>query len=233
MPVLSRGRGYLFLMAPRTACTAIGEDVLIPHLDGEYFPPSDVLDARGKLLVRHKHASVEELIRHNVLDEREARSLFKFTTVRNPFDSLVTLYVTMRDRYKDLVDVPDSFVQKRSVMVRMIRVAEQAPFEEWLEHKFHFGGAKGRARRALGIYPAPRHMYQAYIDGADYVMRYESLQEDFNEVQRRLGISEPMEIPKRNVTEGKDHYRAYYTPRARRLVERAFAPDLVRFDYGF
>jgi hypothetical protein len=31
----------------------------------------------------------------------------------------------------------------------------------------------------------------------------------------------------------KDGHRAYYTSRARRLVERAFAPDLERFDYSF
>ena len=31
----------------------------------------------------------------------------------------------------------------------------------------------------------------------------------------------------------KDDHRAYYTSRARRLVERAFAPDLERFDYPF
>jgi hypothetical protein len=233
MPVLSRARGYLFLMAPRTGCTAIGEEVLIPHLDGEYFPSSDVLDARGKLVVRHKHASLEELLRHDLLDEDDAATLFKFATVRNPFDSLVTLYETMRGRYKNLVDDPSSFVRRRSAMIRMIRVAEQAPFEEWLEHKFHYGGAKGSVRRAMRIYPPPRHMYQAYIDGADYVMRYEKLQEDFNEVLKRLGVSEPIEIPRRNVTEGKDDYRAYYTPRARRLVESAFAPDLERFDYSF
>ena len=233
MPVLSREHGYLFLMAPRTGCTAVGERVLIPRLDGEYFPSSDVHDSRGKLVVRHKHASLDELLRHGLLDEADAASLFKFTTVRNPFDSLVTLYETMRGRYKNLVDDPSSFVRKRPALIRMIRVAEQAPFEEWLEHKFHYGGARGGVRRALRIYPPPRHMYQAYIDGADYVMRYERLQEDFNEVLRRLGVSEPIEIPRRNVTEGKDDYRAYYTPRARRLVERAFEPDLERFNYSF
>jgi hypothetical protein len=233
MPVLSRRRGYLFLMAPRTGCTAIGERVLIPHLDGEYFPPTNVLDGNGRPVVPQKHASLAELTRHGLLAEEEAASLFKFTTVRNPFDSMVTLYVTMRTRYKDLVDDPSSFVRPRSRMGKMIRVAEEYPFEEWLEHKFHFSGPKGRIRRVLGIYPKPRHMYQAYIDGADYVMRYERLQEDFNEVLRRLGASEPIVIPRHNVTEGKDHYRAFYTPRARRIVERAFAPDLERFDYAF
>lgn len=233
MPVISRRRGYLFLMAPRTACTAIGEAVLIPRLDGEYLPATDVLDDAGKLVVRHKHGSLADLVHHGLLGGEEAESLFKFTTVRNPFDSLVTLYVTMRTRYRDELDDPGSFVRRRPGMPGRIRMAEEHPFDEWVERKFHVGGPRGAVRRALSLAPRPRHMYEAYIDGADFVMRFERLQEDFNEVLRRLGVPGPIEIPKWNVTEGKDHYRAYYTPRAQRIVEKAFAPDLERFDYAF
>jgi hypothetical protein len=233
MPVISRRRRYLFLMAPRTGCTAIGEAVLIPHLDGEYFPSSDVLDDTGHLVVGHKHASMGELISHGLLAREEAAGLFKFTTVRNPFDSLATLYVTMRTRYKDLIDDPNTFVHRRPGMRKRIQIADEYSFDEWLEHKFHLRGTKGGMRRVLRTHPRPRHMYGAYIEGADFVMRFEHLQEDFAEALRRLGVPSPIEIPRHNVTEEKDHYRAYYTPRARRIVERAFAPDLERFGYAF
>jgi hypothetical protein len=233
MPVISRRRRYLFLMAPRTGCTAIGEAVLIPHLDGEYFPSSDVLDEEGELFLRHKHASLGELISQSLLAPEEAADLFKFTTVRNPFDSLVTLYVTMRTRYKDLIDDPNSFVQRKPAMRKGIQIADENSFDEWLEHKFHLRGTKGGMRRVLKTHPRPRHMYGKYIEGADFVMRFEHLQEDFDEALRQLGVSPSIEIPKHNVTEGKDDYRAYYTPKARRIVERAFAPDLERFGYTF
>ncbi len=193
----------------------------------------DVLDDTGHLVVRHKHASLEELIRHGLLEREEAAGLFKFTTVRNPFDSLVTLYVTMRTRYKDLLDDPDSFVHRKSGMTKRIKMADEYPFDEWLEHKLHVKGIKGGIRRVLNSHPKPRHMYEAYIKGADFVMRFERLQEDFDDALRQLGVSTPIEIPKHNVTEGKDDYRAYYSPRARRIAERAFAPDLERFGYTF
>jgi hypothetical protein len=234
MPILSRARRYLFLMAPRTGCTAIGEGVLTPHLDGEYFPSTDVLDDSGNLVLDHKHASLGELIDHSLLAREEAARLFKFTTVRNPFDSLVTLYVTMRTKYKDLLEDPNSFVHRRPGMQKRIRRAEEHPFDEWLEHRFHVRGLKGGMRYALRLHPRPRHMYHAYIEGADFVMRFERLEDDFNEAQRRLGVSKPIEIPHLNITEGREpDYRSYYSARSRRIVERAFTPDFERFEYCF
>lgn len=76
-------------------------------------------------------------------------------------------------------------------------------------------------------------MYEAYITSADYVMRFERLQEDFNEVLHRLG-EEPIEIPRLNVTQGRDDdYRTLFSPRTRKIVESVFAPDLERFWYEF
>jgi hypothetical protein len=234
MPILSRTRGYLFLMAPRTGCTAVAHGVLIPHLDGEYFPSSDVLDDSGKIVVRHKHAPLGELITHGLLSREEAAGLFKFTTVRNPFDSLVTLYVTMRTRYRAQLRKPGSFVHRRRGMAQRIHMAVEHPFEQWVERRFGLSGPKGQVRGLLGTHPGPRHMYNKYIEGADFVMRFEQLQEDFNEVLKRIGVSQAVEIPTMNVTEGRDrNYRAYYTPKARAIVEKAFALDLQRFGYSF
>jgi hypothetical protein len=233
MPIISKERGYLFLMAPRTGCTAVGEAVLIPKLGGEYLPREDVLDEAGTLMVGNKHASLQELMNHGLIKREEAARLFKFTTVRNPFDSLVTLYVTMGTRYKRLLDDPTSFVRKKPGMSKGVQMASEYPFDEWVERKFHLNGLKGGLRWGLGTYPKPRHMYQAYLDGSDFVMRFERLQDDFNQVLKQLGVTTPIEIPRCNVTDGKDHYRAYYTSRARRVAERAFAPDLELFDYSF
>jgi hypothetical protein len=234
MPILSRTRGYLFLMAARTGCTAVGEGVLIPHLDGEYFPSADVLNDAGKLVVGHKHGGLDQLIHHGLLTQAEAARLFKFTTVRNPFDSLVTLYITMRTRYKDQLDDPSSFVHKKPRMPQMIEMAVEHSFEEWLEQKFYPSGHKDGLRSALGIHPSPRHMYRKYIEGADFVMRFEQLEEDLDEALRRMGVHDPIEIPKLNVTNEKERdYRSYYTPKARAIVERIYAPDLERFGYSF
>lgn len=235
MPILSKRHGYLFLMAPGTGCTAVGEGVLIPLLDGRYFPERPILDDSGNIVVGPKHATMRELRSHHLLSEDELASLFKFTTVRNPFDSLVTQYVRLRTKWKELLGDPDSFVNRKPGMREQIRIASEIPtFSEWVEHRFRARGLRRRLRRPLSPYRRPRHMYRRYLQGADFVMRYERLQEDFDEVLRCLGVSQAFEIPRVNVTEARDRdYRSYYTPKARKIVETVFVPDLERFGYEF
>jgi hypothetical protein len=49
-----------------------------------------------------------------------------------------------------------------------------------------------------------------------------------------MGVHDPIESPKLNVTNEKERdYRSYYTPKARAIVERIYAPDLERFGYSF
>ena len=96
MAIISYKHRYLFIQAGRTACSAIAQGVLIPHLDGHRFPPGGVVGDDGRVVVHPKHASLPELLRHGVLRPDEAESLLTFATVRNPFDREVSLYVKHR-----------------------------------------------------------------------------------------------------------------------------------------
>jgi hypothetical protein len=239
--IVSYERGYLFVMAPRTGCTAIGERLLIAELDGEYLPHDDVLGPDGAIAVPKKHTTVRQLERAGILT-REARArLLTFTAVRNPFDSLVSQYVKMRSKYVPLLDDPDSFVHRTPEYLESMQRAAEMTFEEWVRARYvgrslhqvtRRSTARSPLRWLLAGWAGPRHMYGEFIRDADVVMRYERLQEDFDAVLGRLGI-EPMTIPTWNVTEDKGDYRAYYTPAARRLVEHVFRPDLDRFGYTF
>jgi hypothetical protein len=243
MPILSRTRGYLFLMPGGTACTALGEGVLLPKLDGEYYPAESIFDQQGHLVLNNKHAKLHELKRHGLFSDGKADGLFTFTTVRNPFDRLVTSYVrlrtVLRDALEELPSNPDTILKRNPEvtipsMVRKIKLAVQYPFSDWVERFLRVRGTKARLRRPFSPYRMPHSLYRGYVDGADFVMRYERLQEDFNEVLRRIGVDEPIEIPKINVTKGREHnYREYYTPKARAIVERVYAPDIERFGYSF
>jgi hypothetical protein len=240
---LSRTRRYLFLMAQGTGCTAVAGGVLIPKLDGEYFPAAHIFDHQGNLRLNHKHARLAQLKREGLLTDEEADGLFKFTTVRNPFDRLVTDYLRLRSVLREALEKlpsnPDEVLKrnpslKSPSLVRKIKLANQYPFSDWVERQLRVRGTRGRLRRPFSPYQEPRSMFKGYIEGADFVMRYERLQEDFNEVLRRIGVDEPIEIPKINVTKARDHnYREYYTPEARAIVERVYAPDIERFGYSF
>ena len=241
MAIVSRRHGYLFLLAPRTGCTAIGEHVLIPRLDGEYLPPADVLDDAGRTAIPKKHTTLPQLMAAGLLGPDERSGLLTFTTVRNPFDSLVSEYVKMRSKYAPLLEDRDSFVHRIPDYRQWMERAATMSFDEWVRARFVGRSWRQVVRRSTARAPlrwlwsgwaGPRHMYGDFISGADVVMQYERLQEDFDAVVVRLGL-EPMEIPTWNVTEEKGDYREYYTPATRRLVEHVFRPDLDRFGYRF
>lgn len=82
--------------------------------------------------------------------------------------------------------------------------------------------------------------YEIYtIEGevaVDYVGRYESLDEDFKTALARAGVETKLEIPRSNVTPGRDRdlaYQSYYTPRTRGLVADWYAREIDLFGYEF
>lgn len=236
MAIISRARRYLFIMPPRTGCTAIGEGVLLPELSGEWFPAEGITDpTTGHTILDRKHCDLAELRRHRLLGDQERQGLFTFATTRNPFDSLVSHYYKRRTvRNRELAD-PESFVHRRPHAVEGIKLATEVPFEEWLDYHLRPKSSRQRVRAFLRGSAFNRgDMYVRYAQGVDYVMRYERLQDDFAEVQRRIGVEQPVEIPRINATPSRDpDYRSYYTPRSRRLVEKVFAADLAHFGYVF
>ncbi|MGH2663996.1 MAG: sulfotransferase family 2 domain-containing protein [Actinomycetota bacterium] len=234
MPVISWKHRYLFLMAPGTGSTAVGQGALISQLDGEFFPPEDVLDENGYLIVSHKHAPLGQLLSYGLLTREQAATMFTFSSVRNPFDALVSQYLRLRTKWKEQLKDPSSFVHRQKLMYGRIRLATELSFPDWVEEKLLMRGLKQRIRHGFRRYRSPRHMFARYVKGSDYIMRFECLQDDFNEALRRIGIAKSIEIPRLNVSEGRDSdYRTYYTSRARAIVEDVYAPDLLRFGYRF
>ena len=82
--------------------------------------------------------------------------------------------------------------------------------------------------------------YEIYmIEGevtVDYVGRYQSLDEDFKTALARAGVETKLEIPRSNVTPGRDRdlaYQSYYTPRTRDLVADWYAREIDLFGYEF
>jgi hypothetical protein len=220
MAVISRRYGYLFIHAPRTGGTALAEKVLEPALDGTLLPPSpvEVTDRAGRSRRVGQHITLPQLLEAGLVRPDETGSLLTFTTVRNPFDSLVSLYT--KKRFPD-VNTDPRLTGRKHHEALVALAGQSSSFADFLERRF------GEARR-------PRHLYPAHLEGADVVMRFEQLQADLSAVLDRLGVEGCPEIPRHNATIGRDtDYRTYYTDAARQLVERVFAPDLERFGYQF
>jgi hypothetical protein len=65
----------------------------------------------------------------------------------------------------------------------------------------------------------------------DYVMRFESLADDFSKVCAGLDVS-PVTLPQYNRSQ-REHYSAYYDDELRELVRQRFAAEIDRFAYTF
>ena len=77
-------------------------------------------------------------------------------------------------------------------------------------------------------------MYGDYTAGMDVVMRFETLQRDFDAVLEKAGVPFKINIPVINKTEERSaDYRAYYTERSRRIVTYIFRHELKEYDYEF
>ena len=69
------------------------------------------------------------------------------------------------------------------------------------------------------------------FNNVDFVLRFESLNEDFKKVCAHVGI-EQRELPKRN-SSVHEHYSRYYDDELIDLVARRYQPEIQRFGYVF
>ena len=69
---------------------------------------------------------------------------------------------------------------------------------------------------------------------ADYVCRYETLDEDLAKVLKQLGIERPVALPRAKTKHRGDRaWREFYTPRTRDIVGRWYRREIDAFDYSF
>lgn len=214
-------------MTPRTACTAIGE-LLCEHYGGKFVPSEDILDPDGRISVQKKHSTLEELVKNKILTPGEAKSLLKVSAVRNPFDTLVSLYFKQRFKYQPLLSDPTSWVNRAPTYARNMRYAQKHSFNRWVFRKC----TKQLAKRLLGVPPS---MFVHYTKGTDLVMRYESIGQDLEAVFGRVGIKPRIGIPVVNRTDERNDrdYRSYYSQAAAVAVSLAFRDDVKTYGYKF
>lgn len=227
MAIICRKYNLLFIMTPRTACTAIGE-LLCERFGGEFIPSDDILDSRGLILVDKKHSTLSDLIKHKILTVEEARSLLKVAAVRNPFDGLVSLYFKQRLKYQPLLGDPSSWVNRFPRYAKNMRYARAHSFNRWVLKVSY----RKLIKRLLGFRPS---MFADHTRGVDVVMRYETIEADLTEVFRKAGMGSRADIPVVNRTDERANsdYRSCYSRLTELAVTLAYSGDLQRYGYRF
>lgn len=229
MAIICRDIGLLFIMTPRTGCMALGA-LLLDKLGGEWVPSENVCDGDGRVLVEKIHCTLPNLLDHQILTDEQIGGLLKITTVRNPFDSLVSLYTKRRS----LLEISHADPIVRAWMLRQplaIADAHYCPthsFDAWIRRRY------GLSAIASALRLRRNSMFDRFTDGVDVVMHKERLQEDWDAVCHRLGLAQHIEIPRRNPTEGRgSSHREHYKWLPRLMVQLAFRHDLRRYQYSF
>ena len=153
-----------------------------------------------------------------IFNADELDDYFTFCFVRNPWDRLVSAYEFLKRGGRGPAD--------RAWAAGVL--ARYTSFEDLVLHYLHAGRIFDRdALRPQYAYltlPGQRDVL------VDFVGRYETLEEDFEAVARRL--DKEVHLPHLNASRRKD-YRAYYTDRLVDRVRDLYQDDVTLFGYEF
>jgi Sulfotransferase family len=145
--------------------------------------------------------------RRREIGRKQFETYFKFGFVRNPWDRVVSLYE-----------------RNEGLQLKDKMTFEQ--FVDWIKYS-----------SSTCIHSSP-HRYQLdwFVDPhgnllADFIGRFEKLEEDWIFVAQKLGITE--KLPHRRANPRARHYTEYYTPRTRDVIATRFKVDIDQFGYEF
>ncbi|HCX33467.1 MAG TPA: hypothetical protein DHV08_07860 [Rhodocyclaceae bacterium] len=224
--IISHTHKYIFIKSEKTAGTSI-EAALSKHCGGEDMvtPLGDFWfnrNEKGEWI--HSAMNAEGFYQHDPAAEVKRKvppeiwdGYFKFSITRNPWDRVVSLY-SWEARNK-----PELKPHRR------LRHKLGMPFDEFRETVRLF------REFVKGDWENNDRFY--VMDGAlcvDFVIRYERLQQDLDEVCRRVGLPQ-LELPrlKAGLRQAGHHLSEYYDEASREIVADRHRNDLRLFGYEF
>ena len=224
--IVSHSHRYIFIKSLKTAGTSI-EAALSQHCTGEDMvtPLGDYWfnrDERGQWI--HSSMNAEGFSQHDPASDVKRKvppdvwnGYFKFSIARNPWDRVVSLFAW------EARNTPELKPAKR------FHHHLGMPFDEFAETKKLFRSF------VAGDWTTNDRFY--LIDGklcVDFVIRYESLAADLEEVCKRVGLP-ALSLPhlKTGLREAEHAYTDYYDESGKAIVAERHANDIRLFGYAF
>ena len=209
--IISYSHQFIFIHIYKTAGSSI-RSVLEPYM---HDPERMFLNRAFRKLhlpiqvPLHKHKSFKQHISARDLKKQLPAKIydpfFKFAFVRNPWDWQVSGYHFMLE-------------EKTHFQHELIKSMKN--FDEFIEWRVF----------------KDKHLQKDFITNdqgnliVDFVGRYETLAEDFEQICRKLHLD--LRLPHRNKS-AHDDYRSYYNPRTVDLIREHFREDIELFGYDF
>jgi hypothetical protein len=222
MAILCHDIGLLFLQAPHTGSTSLGT-LFREDFGGVKLLEDRVRDEHGRIVLRQKHQTLEQLLEAGLITPEERADLLVVAGVRNPYDLVLTEYA--RNREAGTISAWQKFMRR---LPGTSDDFSQPDFERFVVRRY----TPNSLYRLLG------RKAMAPVDwtaGADQVIRFEAMQKGLDEALQKVGVTEPHPLPHRNPTASRRDrdYRTIYTDRARDIVATAYARELTQQGYTF
>ena len=205
--IISHKYRYVFAEIPHTASHSIAHQ-LLKHYGGEQI---------------HRHHSNITIFMGQA--DAKTRGYFKFASIRNPLDTAVTDYNKLLGNHKG------QYTKEAALLRNGGFVTEQhlREFDFIHDNNADFPTFFRKFRNKLynnWFLIGHRHY--------DHIIRFESLQDSFAQVLRKLGIEQVEAVGHTNPTRMKKKvFGEYYTPDVYGEVARSYGPFLQKWGYGF
>lgn len=214
--MISHRHKCIFIHIPKCAGSSIFK-YFHPNADINWKVPNyDVLYGWcPKRKIHLQHATSKQLVETELVTEEQWKTYYKFTVVRNPWDRMYSDYLwiqkerRIKGSFKNYItrkgEFADIFTNSEDMTYRGDHLLKQIDF-------FDFEG---------DLKP-------------DAILRFESVNEDMNEVLKNLGSESKFTIhenksPKKN----RKHYSNFYSKKNLKLVELFYEEDINALDYEF
>ncbi|MBE9537824.1 MAG: sulfotransferase family 2 domain-containing protein [Proteobacteria bacterium] len=152
------------------------------------------------------------------LDPDKFDNYFKFTFVRNPWDRAVSAYTYLRKGGSPASNEDQHWAKFVN------------SFKSFDDFVCRWMSDENINRNALFT---PQRTFLKDIFGQvtmDYIGRFESLEQDFNSIAEKLGIS--AQLPHLNQSR-VESYQSFYSAESQAIIERLYADDIAEFSYVF
>lgn len=204
--VISDKYKYLFVEMYNTGSTSISAE-LCEHYDGKQ--------------ILKKHARYHEFLK---IATEEQKKYFVFSGIRNPMDTIVTVYQKFAENHKGKYTNPDDWLENGG----HVKQGRLKLFNDVQENKLTF------QQYFMKYYKLPYDKWDRLDHKKfDYIIKFENIQNDFRTVLQKLNIEPVRDLPQLNKTSGKKSFIEYYTPEIRKRAIFVFGPFLEKWDYSF
>ena len=214
--MISLKNKFLFVHVPKTGGNSIqnilrdySEDkvvVLAKHQDGveRFEVRSDKYDITKHSTLSHYKA---------VLKPGVFRQLFKFATIRNPWDMMISWYFSPHRGGKEWDR--DDFME---LMGHVSTLRRYITYESFTEKLIRRSGLRIGFKKSL-------------LSNIDFLIRFENINEDFKLVCEKIGVLYSP-LPQRNKSI-RDHYSRYYDEELKEMVRTKFIEEIEYGNYEF